>query len=70
VDGPTFHAALDAERPGLARRTVFITGDMLGGAARGTASRQPVLTKPFTFERLEEAVAALLRDAPVRGDAA
>jgi two-component system NtrC family sensor kinase len=70
VDGPTFHAALDAERPGLARRTVFITGDMLGSAARGgIASRQPVLTKPFTFERLEATVAALLRDAPVPTEA-
>jgi hypothetical protein len=43
---------------------------MLGSAAKGgIASRQPVLTKPFTFERLEETVAALLRDAPVPSEA-
>ena len=66
MDGLTFHTALGRERPGLARRTVFITGDTLGVAGRaGSPLRQPTLTKPFVFERLEETLAALLRGAPV-----
>lgn len=62
MDGIAFHAALAVERPGLAMRTVFVTGDMLGSAARAAAAtRQPMLHKPFAFERLEEALVTVLR---------
>ena len=62
MDGIAFHAALALERPGLAQRTVFITGDMLGSTAReAAATRQPMLHKPFAFERLEEALVTVLR---------
>ena len=60
MDGPAFYERLRRERPGLAARTVFVTGDVVS-AGRGTATRQPLLTKPFAFERLEEVLVALVR---------
>ena len=66
MDGLTFHRELARERPGLAQRTVFITGEWDAAAARRLAAgRQPTLAKPFTFERLEEALTAVLRGGPV-----
>jgi two-component system NtrC family sensor kinase len=61
MDGPAFHEKLKRERPGLAARTVFITGDVLSTSARSAAIRQPVLTKPFALEKLEETLVALMR---------
>lgn len=62
MDGIEFHTALSRERPGLAQRIVFITGDMLGSIARAAAAtRQPMLHKPFALERLEEALVTVLR---------
>jgi two-component system NtrC family sensor kinase len=66
MDGITFHRALSRERPGLARRTIFITGDALAATGRQAAGmRQPTLAKPFTFERLEEALVAVMRGRSV-----
>jgi two-component system NtrC family sensor kinase len=64
MDGAAFHERLRRDRPGLAARTVFITGDVVAGGGRTTTHRQPVLSKPFTFEKLEEALVALLRGTP------
>ena len=64
MDGYAFHEQLRRERPGLAARTVFITGDVVTSLARGSVSRQPVLTKPFSFERIEEALIAVMRGVP------
>jgi two-component system NtrC family sensor kinase len=64
MDGPAFHERLRRERPGLAARTVFITGDVVTPAARMAPIKQPVLTKPFAFERLEETLVAMMRGAP------
>ena len=62
MDGFAFHEALRTLRPGLAERTIFITGDVMDVANRlGPMSRQPTLPKPFTFERLEETLAAVVR---------
>jgi two-component system, NtrC family, sensor kinase len=62
MDGVALYHALLGERPGLAARTVFITGDLLSMGGRGaTALHQPVLTKPFSFERLEETLVAIVR---------
>ena len=67
MDGIAFHEQLRQERPGLAARTVFITGDVVASvASRGSVSRQPVLTKPFVFDRIEEAVIAVMRGVPYR----
>ena len=71
MDGYAFHDQLRREQPGLAARTVFITGDVVSTMVRGSVSRQPVLTKPFSFERIEEALIAVMRGAPyVPGDRA
>jgi two-component system NtrC family sensor kinase len=69
MDGIAFHEQLRQERPGLAARTVFITGDVVTSvSSRGSIARQPVLTKPFVFDRIEEAVIAVMRGVPfVRG---
>jgi CheY-like chemotaxis protein len=65
MDGYAFHEKLREEWPGLAARTVFITGDVMTTAvARGSASRQPVITKPFAFDRIEEALIAVMRGTP------
>jgi CheY-like chemotaxis protein len=65
MDGFAFHEQLRLERPGLAARTVFITGDVVTSAtSRGIIARQPVLTKPFAFDRIEEALIAVLRGMP------
>lgn len=63
MDGFAFHNWLRLERPGLATRTVFITGDVVTAGNRRTV-RQPVLAKPFTFERLEASVTAVIQGRP------
>ena len=82
MDGLTFIEHLRRERPGLASRTIFLTGDVLHassglpGASAGSGgaevsafggagvARQPVLAKPFAFEKLEEMLVAVLRVTP------
>ncbi len=61
MDGPAFHERLRRERPGLAARTVFITGDVMTTTGRTAPIRQPVLMKPFAFEKLEETLVTLMR---------
>ena len=63
LDGFGLYDRLRLERPGLANRMVFITGDLLTANAR-LATRQPILAKPFAFERLEEALVAVMRGTP------
>jgi hypothetical protein len=69
MDGAAFHERLRRDRPGLAARTVFITGDVVSGGGRAATHRQPVLSKPFTFEKLEETIVALMRGAPAASPA-
>ena len=64
MDGYAFHEHLRSERPGLAARTVFITGDVMTPLSRGSVARQPVLTKPFSFDKIEEALIAVMRGTP------
>lgn len=65
MDGMAFYEALSVRRPGLAARTVFVTGDMIGGSMNWGRNTRPItLTKPFTFDQLEDAVWAVLRGAP------
>ena len=66
MDGFAFHNWLRLKRPGLADRTVFITGDVVTASRRGT-TRQPILAKPFSFERLEASVAAVIQGRPFDG---
>lgn len=65
MDGPAFHERLRRDRPGLAARTVFITGDVVTGGGRLAGVRQPVLSKPFAFEKLEETLVAVMRGSPI-----
>lgn len=66
MDGTSFYDRLRREHPGLAARTVFITGDVVAGSegAGEGANSQPILTKPFAFEKLEETLVAVMRGAP------
>jgi hypothetical protein len=43
---------------------VFITGDVVARGGHASSHRQRVLTKPFTFEKLEETRVALMRGTP------
>jgi CheY-like chemotaxis protein len=60
LDGLGLYERLREERPGLAARMVFITGDLLSAQAR-LNTRQPIIPKPFAFEQLEEALVAVMR---------
>ncbi|HSJ63285.1 MAG TPA: ATP-binding protein [Gemmatimonadaceae bacterium] len=67
MDGPALYQALSLERPTLATRTIFVTGDVVGATSRSflDTTRQPVLVKPFDFERIEEALTGLLETEPL-----
>ncbi|MDQ3697005.1 MAG: ATP-binding protein [Gemmatimonadota bacterium] len=67
MDGPAFYEALRRENPTLAARTIFITGDVVGETSRSflDTTTQPVLVKPFEFERVEEVLVAALEAEPV-----
>jgi two-component system NtrC family sensor kinase len=71
MDGPALFHALSRERPTLAARTIFVTGDVVGASSRSFLEtvRQPVLVKPFDFERIEDALVALL-ESESAGEAA
>jgi nitrogen-specific signal transduction histidine kinase/CheY-like chemotaxis protein len=61
MSGEDLWRVLRAERPTLARRTIFITGDHAAPATAAAleAIGQPCLTKPFRATELEEALVAL-----------
>lgn len=68
LDGLALHDHLRRERPGLAARTVFITGDVVTTAIR-VSTRQPIIAKPFGFDQLEDVLVATVRGAPAPGAA-
>ena len=59
VDGPTLFAWIKAERPELAKRVAFATGDTLGAPAVRFLAREgrPFMEKPFTPESLRTLLA-------------
>jgi nitrogen-specific signal transduction histidine kinase/CheY-like chemotaxis protein len=61
MSGEDLWRVLRAERPLLARRTIFITGDHTAAATAATIESigQPCLTKPFRATELDEALGAL-----------
>ena len=61
MDGLQLYDALRKERPGLASRLIFITGDVVSSSGQFAAAKQPTLTKPFSFERLEDMLVTLVR---------
>ena len=64
VSGTALFEWLEAERPQLARRVVFMTGGAFTRRSREFLRRteRPVLEKPFAPEELESLLAALPRD--------
>jgi DNA-binding NtrC family response regulator len=68
-DGTGFelHGWLESQAPALARRVVFVTGNIVEGAdeagRRLRALGQPVLAKPFGLRQLDPFVAAWVGDA-------
>ncbi|HEX5831624.1 MAG TPA: ATP-binding protein [Gemmatimonadaceae bacterium] len=62
MDGWTLHEKVRQCRPGLATRTVFVTGDTITSTTRAPQHGRPAMVaKPFRFEYLEETVHAVLR---------
>ena len=63
---------LRREHPALARRVVFVTGDIAGGAAVGRrllATGCRTLTKPFDLEELKSVAEAWVRGRDDGGEA-
>ncbi|HJU91090.1 MAG TPA: ATP-binding protein [Gemmatimonadaceae bacterium] len=69
MDGPTLFEHLKLEAPALASRILFITGDTVSESSRAflDSTLQPVLSKPFEFERLEELLVGIVSGARVEG---
>lgn len=61
MGGLELHRRLSEQRPELAARLLFISGDTSSAATRGElqATGQPLLTKPFRPEELYAAIAAM-----------
>ncbi len=58
MEGSEFYRRLQSARPDLARRVVFLTGDMLSEETRFflTSTGNPHLLKPFRFANVREVV--------------
>jgi len=65
MDGAELYARLQAERPPLADRVLFLTGDITQLAGRGLAPvpRERVLVKPVELAELERRITEFLREA-------
>jgi len=63
LDGPTFYGRLLLQQPALARRVIFLTGDILSAESLAFMERsgQPWITKPCTATEVRSIVAQLLR---------
>lgn len=64
LDGPSLFARLRSEKPGLAERIVFVTGDTLSPDVADFLRDcgRPCLEKPFAPDDVRRAVAAVLAD--------
>jgi CheY-like chemotaxis protein len=65
MDGAEMYARLQAERPGLAERVLFLSGDITQLAGRGLApvARERVLVKPVELAELEQRIQEFIRDS-------
>ena len=63
MDGMEMYSALEAARPDLARRVIFLSGDLseLAAAGRLQIPNERILLKPVELRILEETVEALVR---------
>jgi CheY-like chemotaxis protein len=64
MDGAEFYHRLQQERPPLAERVLFLSGDITHLAGRGLAEvpRDRVLVKPVELAELERRIAAFVRE--------
>jgi len=64
MDGAEFYQHLQAQRPALAERLLFLSGDITHLAGRGLAEvpRDRVLVKPVELAELEQRIAAFVRE--------
>src|SRR5881296_5649 len=64
MDGSEFYQHLQQQRPALAERLLFLSGDITQLAGRGLAevSRDRVLVKPVELAELERRIAAFVRE--------
>jgi len=64
MDGAEFYQHLQQQRPALAERLLFLSGDITQLAGRGLAavSRDRVLVKPVELAELERRIAAFVRE--------
>src|SRR5256712_2933754 len=64
MDGAELYQHLQQQRPPLAERVLFLSGDITHLAGRGLAEgpRDPVLVKPVELAELEQRIAAVVRD--------
>ena len=64
MDGAEFYQKLLQDRPALAERVLFLSGDITQLASRGLAevSRDRVLVKPVELAELERRIAAFVRE--------
>jgi CheY-like chemotaxis protein len=65
MDGAELYTRLQAERPALAARVLFLSGDITQLAGRGLAPvpRERVLVKPVELAELEQRIAEFVGDA-------
>jgi signal transduction histidine kinase len=64
MDGAEFYIRLQEERPALAERVLFLSGDITHLAGRGLAEvpRDRVLVKPVELAELEQRIVAFVRE--------
>jgi DNA-binding NtrC family response regulator len=62
MDGHQFYEKVIQRKPELARRVIFLTGDVMGAEAKAFFNTVPCLqlAKPFKLAQIEEAVARTL----------
>jgi len=70
MDGMEMYSALEATRPDLARRLVFLSGDLseLSAAGRLQIPNDRILLKPVDLKTLEEAVTRVARLSRVKDE--
>ena len=63
LDGPGLHARLQATRPALAERMLFLSGDITQLAGRGLAPmpRERLLVKPVELSELQHRIEEFLK---------
>jgi CheY-like chemotaxis protein len=66
MNGEAFHRALSKTNPDLARRVIFLTGDVVNNETQQflVSTGNPHLDKPFQLTRLEAVITEVLSARP------